>query len=149
MPVMSGRVAWSESPFGPDRMVVPIGSTWEKTKVDQKVIAGYRFSPKALSADIQYARLKTRLDIAAALYLLLVLIGALLPSRPASHSLTGILANISSAFADSLLAGGARWPGEHRGRSQTFSVWHEGARSGSSRQPGPPGAQERKPGSVV
>jgi hypothetical protein len=98
MPVMSRGDRWSESLFSPDRMVVPIGSSWGKTKIDQKVIAGYRFFAKERSANIQYARRKTRLDIAGAFYLLLVIVSALLQGRPASHSLASILVNLSSAF---------------------------------------------------
>jgi len=94
---MSGRIVWDKSGFSRSPLVWPIGSSWEGIDVDQKVIAGYRFFDKSRTNDIHYAALKTRLDIAAAIYLFFVLVGALLQGPVAS--LSGLLTYTSRAFS--------------------------------------------------
>ena len=83
------------SPLEP---VLPIGASWAKVELNRKQIAGYRFFPRGFRGVTDYARIKRRLDIAAALYVALVLLSWLLQNRWTLSSASSVLAAISGAF---------------------------------------------------
>ncbi len=74
------------------RYVTPVGSSWQERKIDEEAISRYRFD------ESPFARLKTRIDIAAAIYLSLVIVAFILDKTPVPRSGIEALTLISDSY---------------------------------------------------